>query len=173
MRHFIFLGALTGILALSGCTAGMNIAAPDMDKCFSAQAEIRVGGETVKGEISRTGEYCWEMTVTEPFALEGMTVKADKDKTAVSMCGFESSGDVSDGAVSALRLIMEAYEGAAKGECGYSDNNFSGTNENGGYQLAITDSKQPETLKISEKSLSVSFSEWEEIVSDEEWVIEG
>lgn len=171
MRHFIFFGAMAGILALSGCTAGMNTAMPDLNKCFSAQAEIRAGGETVRGKITRTAEYCWEMTVTEPFALEGMVISADNDGTTLSMCGFESNADFSDEAVSALRLIMEAYEGAAKGGCTFGENVLSGTNENGGYEISVNSVKQPETVKISGKGVAVKLSEWEE-VSGEEMVIE-
>lgn len=171
MRHFIFLGAMAGMLTLSGCTAGVISSVPDPDRCFTAQAEIQMGGEAVRGELSRTGEYSWKMTVTEPFALEGMVISADSEDTTLSMCGFESNADISDEAVSALRLIMEAYEGAVKGECTYSENTFSGTNENGSYQLIFTDGT-PETLKISEKGVMVKLSEWEE-VSGEEMVIDN
>ncbi len=171
MRHFIFLGAMAGVLALSGCGA-VNMVKPDMDKCFSAQAEIRVGGETIKGEISRTAKYCWEMTVSEPFALEGLIITADKEGTTLSMCGFESNGDVSDEAVTVLRLIMDAYEGAVKGECDFSESCFVGTNQNGGYQLTVSSENQPDTLKISEKGVAVKLTEWEEIVFEEELIID-
>ncbi len=170
MRHFIFLGAMAGVLTLSGCTAGVISSVPDPDKCFTAQAEIQTGGETIKGELSRMGEYSWEMTVNEPFALEGLVVTADAEGTTLSMCGFESGADISHGTASVIRVIMEAYEGAVKGDCTYGENTFSGTNENGSYQLIFTGST-PETLKISEKGVMVKLSEWEE-VSGEEMVIE-
>ena len=166
MRHFIFLAAMAGVMAFSGCTAQTAAKAPDMDKCFSVQAQLRLGKETVKAEISRRGGYMWEMAVTEPFALEGLIITADKENTTLSMCGFESGGDVTDEAVSVLRLNMDAYESTAEGECSFSENIFSGTNENGSYSLSISDGK-PDVMELGGKGVMVQFGEWTELEGEE------
>ena len=166
--------AAAGIMAVSGCSSPAAASKPDIDKCFTAEAEIKIGGEVLSGNISRKSEGCWELCVTEPFALEGLTVTVDGDTTRLSMLGMEASADFSDNALSAVRLMTEAFEWAADNEC-YTENTFQGTNENGGFVITVDEGGTPTGISLSGHGIAVKLSEWTETeaqTAEEELVIE-
>ncbi len=150
-------------MGASGCSAVIPEKQPDLDKCFSAEAEITVGGESITGLISRLSENCWELKISAPFALEGVTVTADDEGTKLIMGDFEASADTSDGTISALRLVADAFEAAADGTGAYENSILNGTASCGAYSFSFGSSGAPESLKLFEHSITVKLSEWTEI----------
>lgn len=168
MKRFIFCMAAAGIMAVSGCSSHIASSKPDIDKCFTAEAQIKIGGEVLSGTVSRKAEGCWELCVAEPFALEGLTVTVEGETTRLSMMGMEASADFSDNASSAVRLMAQAFEWAAdNGEC-YTENTFQGTNENGGFVITVDESGVPTGISLSGHGIAVKLSEWTEMKTEKE-----
>ena len=160
MKRFIFCTGLACVMTFSGCSAQLMTAVPDLEKSFCAEAEIKTGGEALKGKLIRKAENCWELQVAEPFALEGLTVTIENEETTFSMFGYEANTDFSEKAVSALRLIAEAYESAADNKGGFTDKKCEGTNENGSYAVIVDDDGR--VTGISAPEAAVQLSEWTE-----------
>lgn len=163
MKRFIFCMAAAAMMVASGCSTPIVQAKPDIDKCFTAEAEIKIGGDVLSGSISRKDEGCWELCVTEPFPLEGLTVTVDEEGTKLSMLGMEANADFSDNASSAVRLITEAFESAADNAEGYAENAFKGTNENGGFVITVDENGVPTGINLSGHGIAVKLSEWVEM----------
>ncbi len=166
MKRFIFCIGLASVMTLSACSAQLMTAKPDLEKSFCAEAEIKAGGETIKGKLTRKAENYWELQVTEPFALEGLTAVMDNEGTKLSMFGYEADVDFSENAVSALRLIAEAYESAADNAGGFKEKICDGTNENGNYTVLVDEEGKPAALSIPQAKVSVQLSEWTECTDD-------
>ncbi len=168
MMKKLFTGALiAALMTLSACSSGVMGGAPDIDKVFSAEARIAVGGETVSGQLSRTADNCWTFSVSEPYALEGLSVKFENGETIFSMLGFECTADFSDSAVSALKLLAEAYETAVDNAGGFENGILEYTNENGSFSLTLDENGKPAVLTAG--GISVQLSGWSEnIVTENE-----
>lgn len=157
--------ALAAVMTLSACSAGIIAGKPDIDKTFTAQAKITAGSETASGQLSRTADGCWTLTVNEPFALQGLTVTLENGETTFSMLGYECKTDFSDSAVSAVKLLAEAYETAAENADGFTDGVFSGTDENGTFSVTLGENGMP--ALISAGGFSVQLSEYTDNISTE------
>lgn len=156
---------LTGVLfaavmTFSACSSGAISGRPDIDRTFSAEASIAAGGETISGQLCRSAENCWTLTLSEPYALEGMTVTFSDGKTTFSMLGFECEADFSDSAVSALKLLAEAYETAVDNNGGFENGVLESANENGTFSLILDESGKPSVINAG--GVSVKLSQWSE-----------
>ncbi len=162
MKRFILCTGIVLALGMTGCTAAIPNKKPDLEKSFSAEVKMKVGSEALSGCISRLGEEQWELKVSEPFALEGLTVTMDSEGTKLSMLGFEAQADFSDSALSGLKLVAEAYEKAADSVDGFVDNAFSGTNENGCYSVYLDENGVIKGITVDDYNIEVQFSGWAE-----------
>lgn len=166
MKRFIFYVALTGIMTLSGCT-GIPEKAPDINKSFSAEAEISIGNEKITGRLSRLSEKSWELEIAEPFALGGAVVTFGENGTKISMGGFEAAADITDGTASALKSIACAFDGAVKDGVTFENNTFSGTESFGEYTVTVDEKGIPEGISIPGERIAVSLSEWTECAEED------
>ena len=133
-------------MLFSGCAADITGGKPELDKRFFAEASIAIGGETVAGTLSRSGDNCWSLEVTAPYTLEGLTVAYNNGETTLSMFGFECTTDFSDSAVSALKLLAEAYEAAADNAGGFENGTLEYTNENGIFSVTLDEKGMPSLI---------------------------
>ena len=160
MKRIFTAAALSAVMLLSSCAAGVASGKPDIDKTFSAQAKIAVGGETVAGTISRTAENCWTLSVDEPFALQGLTVTFSNGETTFSMLGYECKTDFSDSAVSALKAVAQAYETALSDMGGFENGVFQGSNQSGAFSVALDENGNASIINAG--GISVQLSDWAE-----------
>ena len=80
MKRLIFV--VPAVLILSSCAASGSAADPaKLDVPFGAEARISYGGDECTAKISRYGAGSWEFEITEPYALEGLTVTETDGKT--------------------------------------------------------------------------------------------
>lgn len=153
-------------MTLSGCT-GIAEKAPDINKCFSAEAEISVENEKITGRLSRLSEKSWELEISEPFALGGAVVTLDENGTKITMGDYEASADINDGTASALKFIVSAFEGAVSEGVSYENFTFSGNGSFGAYTVTVDENGIPENISIPGEKISVSLSEWAECEEEE------
>lgn len=162
MKRFIIFSAVTGLLCLSGCSAELPSAAPDIDKAFTAEVKIKTGSELISGNVTRYGENNWEITFTEPFAVEGLTAVLDESGTRYEMDGFEAAADFSDEAASAVRLLAKGYDCAAKNTALYSECTFSASTELGSCTLTLDENHLPHALRLTDMNFYAELTEWAE-----------
>lgn len=160
---------LAGVLAVavmtvSACSSGIVQSSPDIDRQFSAEVSVNTGGETVSGQLCRTAENNWTLTVSQPFALSGLTVSFCDGKTTVSMLGFECETDFSDSAVSVLKLIAEAYETAVDNKGGFENGVLESTNGNGAFSVTLDGNGMPALINAG--GVTVQLSGWSENVTE-------
>ncbi|MBQ8904204.1 MAG: hypothetical protein IJY73_07980 [Oscillospiraceae bacterium] len=160
MKRTLCCAAAAVAMLFSGCAADITGGKPELDRTFSAEANIAVGGDTVVGTLCRSSDNCWSFSVTAPYMLEGLTVTYNDGETSFSMLGFECAADFSDSAVSALKLLAEAYESAADNAGGFENGVLEYTNENGTFSVTLDEKGMPSAIKAG--GISVSLSEWTE-----------
>ena len=146
MKKILCCAAAAVTMLFSGCAADITGGKPELDRTFSAEASIAIGGETVAGTLSRSGDNCWSLEVTAPYTLEGLTVAYNNGETTFSMLGFECTTDFSDSAVSALKLLAEAYEAAADNAGGFENGTLEYTNENGTFSVTLDEKGMPSLI---------------------------
>ena len=160
MKKFVLCAAVAAVMLFSACSADVLNPKPDIDKCFTAKAQIAAGGEVIAGELSRTAENCWVLSVTEPFALEGMTVTLNGGETSFSFLGYECKADFSENTSSLLKIFAETYEAAADNISAYENGVLEGMSESGEYSVMFGENGVPETITAG--GISVKLSEWRE-----------
>ena len=177
MKRFIFslFSAFSAVLLLSGCSAPeIKTAAPDIDKSFSAEAELSYGKDSCTVQMRRFGENSWEFCVTEPFPLEGLIITVNDGETKLTMYDMESLGDVSDEAVSAARLITDAFEAAIdnKDSAAASEGKItlSGQAPTCTYTLTLDESGVPTGLTIGGRGVNAEFTKFVEMEEEAEIV---
>ncbi len=155
MKRSLFAGFLiTAAAVLAGCSQA-DVQAPSAapDTAFTADAEISYEGLELAAKVTRSAAGEWELRITEPYALEGLTMKISDGKTSLSMLGLESDSDVCTGIVSMARALACAYDAAA-------DSALSGTSELGSYSVTLDESSLP--CELSSDGLKVQFSDYRE-----------
>ncbi len=168
MKRFFCCTAIAVTMLFSGCTADITGGKPELDKIFTAEASIAVGGETVAGTLSRSSDNCWSFSVSAPYTLEGLTVTYNDGETSFSMLGYECTADFSGSAVSALKLLAEAYETAADNAGGFENGVLEYTNENGTFSVALDENGMPAAINAGGVSVRLSdLTENTAEVSDE------
>lgn len=161
MKRLIFV--LSAVTILSSCAgAGGAAKPPELDVPFAAEAEISYGGSECTAKIIRYGSGSWEFTITEPYALEGLTVTETGGKTSLSMLGMESTADLSDAAVSMARALSSAYDAAAAGgEVTYGsagETALTGTSDIGRYRVGIGENSEPAVISSDDCKLKVKIT---------------
>lgn len=165
MKKILCCAAAAVTMLFSGCAADITGGKPELDKTFSAEASIAIGGETVAGTLSRSNDNCWSLSVTAPYTLEGLTVTYNNGETSFSMLGFECTADFSDSAVSALKLLAEAYETAADNAGGFENGILEYTNENGAFSVTLDEKGMPAVINAG--GIYVKLSEWTENTAEQ------
>ncbi|MBP5605185.1 MAG: hypothetical protein J6X60_06550 [Ruminiclostridium sp.] len=95
---------IASVLALSSCGSGIAAKAPEHapDIPFSADAQITYNGIEMNSHIIRNGSGDWELSISEPYALEGLVLTFRNGETSLGIYGMESAADVSGNAVSMI-----------------------------------------------------------------------
>lgn len=172
MKRFLFLIPLIALLTSCGST---TTAAPDMDICFSAEADIAYGDKDCTVQMRRFSENCWEFCVTEPYALEGAVIRIEDGNTTVSMFDTEALADINGEAVSVTKLISDAVEAAIDNTSAATEKDgiitLSGQSPSCAYTLSFGADKRPALLSMEEKGVKVEFTKFVEMEKSEEDII--
>lgn len=164
--------AIPIILAASACSASpltaKEMKVPDIP--FGATAEISYGGIDCKAQIKRLQSGEWEFLITEPYSLEGLTMKVTDGKTKLEMFGEESGADKGSDAVSMARAVAAAYDAAsvspAPATVGDNGCTLTGTSELGAYTFELDKSGIPTHLSADCGSLTVFIAGFSELPPD-------
>ena len=150
-------------MALAACSpspSASSVAVPDIP--FRADAKLSYNGIDLTAEITRSAAGKWELSVTDPYPLEGVSIVLCGDETRLSMLGLEASADVADGAVSAAKAIAAAYDAAVSSPAPFtatdSGYTLSGSCELGAFTVVLGADGNPAAFSCDPVGLSVTLS---------------
>lgn len=180
MKRFWF--AIPLIAALSACSSPIpQMRAPSLDIFFSAEAGLKYGGEECTVQMRRINADKWEFCVTDPYPLEGLIITVNDGKTALTMYDKESIADINSDAVSAAKIISEAFEAAAgSGSTSFSEvkdstdgtaYSMSGQCSFGTYTIALNEDMQPVSFAVDDRGISADITKFALIEKGDEAVI--
>ncbi|MCL1788823.1 MAG: hypothetical protein FWG33_00515 [Oscillospiraceae bacterium] len=174
MKKTFILPAIAMIIAvaMTACS-GVSTMNPDrlkIDKSYKFSANILYGELRATAEFERKDTQVWEVVLTEPFALEGMTLTYYQGEVTAYFEGLDNSQTLpasNNNTADIASLLICAFENAVNGEGREVISNGEeirvssrAGNPANSYEL-IFDKKSlaPVSMKIPEKSFTADFSE--------------
>ena len=149
-------------------TADINLHSADGGK---KNYVFTYNGTDFSAEIRRTAAGRWEISVTEPYPLEGLTMTLCGGETRLTMSGLEAPADVGEGAVSAAKAIAAAYDAAVKSSGSFTatDDGYkvSGTCPLGAFTAELGGDGAPLAFSCDTAKLSAALSGFEKIPETE------
>lgn len=172
-RIVLSAAGLIAALSLTACE-GQNLLAPkppELNKLFKFSANITCGTGGFSALFSRTAIGSWEVTVTEPYELQGITFTYTKGNAGASLDGLTAEALTSEFSYSPVACIAEALENAVQDGMAsvvYADNSY--TVHSGGTVLSFPQgSNVPGGFEIADKQIKGEITEFniiEEIFKD-------
>ena len=153
-------------LFLTACSGVMSVN-PDrlkLDKAYEFTANIQHGESNTAANFSRKNAGSWEITLLEPFALEGMTITYDNGIFSAEYQGLESCGVSGTGGENIAEIMIAVFENSINGEgreiiSSGEEIIITSKANSKSYEL-ILDKKtlSPLSMKIPDASLTADFS---------------
>lgn len=169
MKRLFFCIPLIALTA--GCAASAGTATPDLDRSFSAEAEINYGGSECTVQMRRMDKNDWEFCVTSPYALEGLVISVRDGVTKLSMYDMNAVADINIETVSVAKLLSDAYEAAAcctsAEKDGEGQMKLSGQAETSIYTLCTDGQGVPLSLSLNGQEVTAEFTKYAELEREE------
>ncbi|MBD5104869.1 MAG: hypothetical protein HDT47_08425 [Ruminococcaceae bacterium] len=172
-RIVLSASGLIAALSLTACE-GQSILTPkppELNKLFEFSANITCDTGSFSALFSRTAIGSWEVTVTEPYELQGITFTYTKGNAGASLDGLTADMLTSEFSSSPVACIAEALENAVQDGLAsvvYADNSY--TVHSGGTVLSFPQgSNVPGGFEITDKQIKGEITEFnvtEEIFKD-------
>jgi len=159
------------IVCLGGCSgiALLNPGSIKLDKAYEFTASIQHGELNTLAQFSRRNADNWEISLLEPFAVEGVTLSYENGSFTALYDNAASNPAANGDAV--YQLMIDAFENAINGEGreivsgkAPSKGQIKVTSKAGSpaksYELVLDKkSLEPLKLKIPEAGITAEFSE--------------
>lgn len=113
LKAFLGCGAASlCVVALASCSGQSLLApsAPDLNKQFQMTAQVTCGDSVFTADFSRTGVGQWQVTVTEPYEVQGVSFSYSSGAVSASLGEFSAETLTADFAASPPALIISALE---------------------------------------------------------------
>ena len=170
MKKALF--AVPLVLVVSSCAGApgaASVSVPDIP--FTASAEIGYGGIELCADITRSAPGKWEFSITEPYALEGLTMTFTDGSCRLNMLGMESAADLGNDAVSMAKAVAGAYDAAVSSSDAVKTSDdiytLSGTSPLGSFTLDLDKSGTPVSFTSDAGSLTVKLSGFTQLSSSD------
>ena len=178
MHHFAKRALLCGAAAMLTLAGGCSAALPftggsvDMNKTYTADAELTCGKTTAKAEVTRCGGGEWEISFTEPKSLAGIKLSLNNDGFTASLGELSFTAENNAEYTTAAEIIASAGDDIA-------ENSSSGTSQDGvltfssdynGKNVAVSvseDTGELISMKCPYYKLAVYFSGQEEFIPED------
>lgn len=178
MHHFVkkalLCGAAASLMLAGGCSAALPFTGGgvDLNKTYTADAEITCGKTNAKAEITRCGGGEWEISFTEPKSLAGMKLTLNESGYTASLGELSFSAENNAEYTTAADIIASAGDDIA-------ENSGNGTSQDGvltfssdynGKNVAVSvseDTGELISMKCPYYKLAVYFSGQEEYIPDD------
>ncbi len=155
--HFILAAAMTALIFTSCEKSGGGLLSksPEIAPQFEAEMKIQSGELELSADVKRYGTEFWEMSVTAPESMAGLSVSMNSEGVIAGYDGLSLSvpaEDIRDGAV--FSMLFKAFDNAVsvgKLSCNESEEGFTYEGEFSDcvYMLSFSpDSMNPTLLEI-------------------------
>ena len=152
MKHYVKNALLCGaafvsVLSVSGCNSALPFTknAVDLNKTYTASADINCGNVEAKAEITRLGGGEWEFSFSEPKSLAGMTLSLNENGYTASLGGLSFSAENNEGYSTAADIIASTADGLA-------ENNDGGSSQDGVITFSTEYNGKTVTMNVSEET---------------------
>ncbi|MCL2036213.1 MAG: hypothetical protein FWG83_02350 [Oscillospiraceae bacterium] len=166
IRNSLTLCVMVLCLLLNACSADGKIDPQKLkiDKSYKFTADIQYGEFNATALFVRTNTEQWEITLFEPYALEGMSLTYDNGKTTATFEGLEFSfNENASETTGVYEAFIEAFESAISfegREAISAGEIITITAKSGLYELTFDKkSLEPIALKIPGSSIEAVFSD--------------
>lgn len=165
--------AIAGMISLTACE-GQNLLAPkppNLNKLFNFTASVTGNEGEFSALFTRNAVGSWEITVTEPYELQGVTFSYAKGEVTASLDGLSAAPSMSELSGSPIVYITDALEAAVQDGMAsvvYGDNSYA-VNSGSTVLYFEQGSGTPKAFEISDKQIKGEISEFnitEEIFKD-------
>jgi len=169
----IAAAAITGTLSLTACE-GQSLLAPNppnLNKLFNFSASVSCDTGDFSALFTRTAIGNWEITLTEPYEVEGITFSYNKEGVKANLEELSANPSLSDFSGSPLTYIADSLEAAVQDGTAsvvYGDSSFV-VNSGDTVMYFEQGSGVPNAFEIPEKRIKAEISEFnitEEIFKD-------
>jgi hypothetical protein len=164
MRKYLLV--LLIIIALF-CTAcgGVDPENLELDKSYSFNASLEYGERTSSAHFTRSAPGEWSGTLTDPYALQGISIIYTPLEMSVSYSGFSSDFSETPNDVNVTAFVMFcALESAFKGDgitvtSGKNSIEITGRTDGDTFILKLDRDGIPTTLDVPGRQLKITFSD--------------
>lgn len=124
LRGIAALGLGAAAAVLTGCNGAApftQVKLPELDRSWSAAAQLDIAGTEAAAEVSRIESGCWEFCFTEPPELSGVVMTVENGSFSARL--GELSVDAGDGDITALpQVIADGIDKACTlGQSGFTE----------------------------------------------------
>ncbi len=117
IKTILFTAALTlGALTLTACE-GQNLLSPkppELNKLFTFSASISCDTGNFSALFTRSAMGSWDITLTEPYELQGITFSRGKDGAKASLADLSAESLANEFSNSPLTYITDSLESAVQ-----------------------------------------------------------
>ena len=165
IKTILLTAALTlGALTLTACE-GQNLLSPkppDLNKLFTFSASISCETGNFSALFTRTAMGSWDITLTEPYELQGITFSRTKEGVKASLENLSAKSLTSEFSDSPLTFITDSIESAVQNgnaSVVYGDQSYA-VNSGNTVMYFQQGSAVPEAFEIPEKQIKGEISEF-------------
>lgn len=103
-------------VSLASCSGQGLLApsAPDLNKRFQLTARVTADGSTFTADFTRTDVGEWQVTVTEPYEVQGISFTYSGGSASASFSGLTAEQLTADFSASPPALMISAFENAVQ-----------------------------------------------------------
>lgn len=172
-KFLLTAAAIAGLFTMTACE-NQNILAPkppNLNKLFNFTASVTCETSSFSALFSRTAVGSWDITITEPYEIQGISFSCSKNGTEASFYELTAAPSTSDFSNSPLTYIADSLETAVQNSSAsviYGDSGFA---VNAGDTILYFEqgSAVPKAFEITDKQIKAEISEFnitEEIFKD-------
>jgi hypothetical protein len=162
-KYFLVCLIITALI----CTAcgGVDPENLDLNKSYSFNAELNYGERTSSAHFTRSAPGEWSGTMTDPYALQGISIIYTPLEMSVSYSGFSSDFSETPNDINVTAFVVFcALESAFKGDgvTVTSGKNFieiTGRTDGDTFILRLNRDGLPATLDVPGRQLTVTFTD--------------
>ena len=146
------------VLALAACGSNGGILTPkppDMNKLFTFTANITQAEQNYSVQLDRTDAGKWQITFTEPYALQGVSFTYSKEGVSADYDGISVESLTDDFSSSFIAAMVRSLESAVQdgnGAVRYNESGF--TVQSGECLLSFPkNSDKPNSFEIAKEKI--------------------
>ncbi|MDR2559282.1 MAG: hypothetical protein LBC86_07060 [Oscillospiraceae bacterium] len=164
MRKFYLIALIIIALTVTAC-GGVDLENLDLNKSFSFTAQLEYGGRSSAAHFTRSAPGEWSGTLTDPYALQGISIIYAPPEMSVSYSGFSADHSDTPSDINVTAFVMFcALESAFKGDgiTVTSGKNFieiTGRTDGDTFILRLDKDGFPMMLDVPNRQLKIAFSE--------------